>query len=338
MTDLIFTYALTHISKYRLNPFKIGVSAVSDAIPAYAFIGEFYFNRQEQFGYTIKDSFLTPAVHIKDDIFMYHKPENYVKKFPSTRYLTTFQQLITQLTSYSGHSKFRFTVAGEEKYLNVFGGYLSDDEDNILLLLTVKKENFMLTNLGNRVCLSKSNIFVDRPDNPSAPNELKVDKFRLYISSELISNPTYKNFYKRLDKEFIQPNLQKGVEVLITTSQKIENSIYSNNFKIEGETIEEINNSLKEKPLELLLMSEKDFLVELNVSDALNNITSTSTGIVGNFETTSGITINSISSNFTQDFHNFRSNFNERNPLEEGQTEGEDTFIIDSEPPSEPPF
>lgn len=338
MTDLIFTYALTHISKYRLNPFKIGVSTVSDALPAYAFIGEFYFNRQEQFGYTIKDSFLTPAVHIKDDIFMYHKPENYVKKFPSTRYLTTFQQLITQLTSYSGHSKFRFTVAGEEKYLNVFGGYLSDDEDNILLLLTVKKENFMLTNLGNRVCLSKSNIFVDRLDNPSAPNELKVDKFRLYISSELISNPTYKNFYKRLDKEFIQPNLQKGVEVLITTSQKIENSVYSNNFKIEGETIEEINNTLKEKPLELLLISEKDFLAEV-ISNALNNTTSTSTGIIGNFETTSGTTFNSVSSGFVQNFHNFIGNFDDvRNPLEEQSPENEDTFIIDSEPPSEPPF
>lgn len=333
MTDLIFTYALSHISRYRLNPFKVGTSDVNDAIPAYAFLGEFYSNCQGH--NAIKDSFSVPAVHIKDDVFMYHKPDNYVKKFPITSYLTNFQQLISQLTSYSGHSKFKFTIAGEEKYLNAFGGYLSDDEDNILFLLTVKKENFLLASFGGDVHLSKSNIFVDRPDNPSVPTELKIDKFRLYISLELISNPTYKNFYKRLNKEFIQPNLEKGMEVLITTSQKIENSTYSNNFKIGGETIEEINNDLKERPLELLLMSERAFLVGIEASNTLGSITSTNMGTLG---TAPIIATSNTSSDFAQDFH-IRSDFNDRSiSLEEDQPEDEDTLIIDSSPPSEEPF
>lgn len=70
------------------------------------------------------------------------------------------------------------------------------------------------------------------PENTFTPdgNDVYYDKLRLYVSLEFRTDVIYKNIYARINKEYIQECFEKGVEVVYTTSEKIDKYIFTNPY------------------------------------------------------------------------------------------------------------
>ena len=70
------------------------------------------------------------------------------------------------------------------------------------------------------------------PENTFTPdgNDVYYDKLRLYVSLEFMTDVIYKNIYARINKEYIQECFEKGVEVVYTTSEKIDKYIFTNPY------------------------------------------------------------------------------------------------------------
>lgn len=70
------------------------------------------------------------------------------------------------------------------------------------------------------------------PENTFTPdgNDVYYDKLRLYVSIEFMTDVIYKNIYARINKEYIQECFEKGVEVVYTTSEKIDKYIFTNPY------------------------------------------------------------------------------------------------------------
>lgn len=70
------------------------------------------------------------------------------------------------------------------------------------------------------------------PENTFTPDgkDVYYDKLRLYISTEFMTDIIYKNIYARINKEYIQECFEKGVEIIYTTSEKIDKYIFTNPY------------------------------------------------------------------------------------------------------------
>ena len=126
-------------------------------------------------------------------------------------------------------------ISNQEYYqIYVMRGYLVDDWDNILLCL----------------CTKSRNIF-------DKEGELITSNLKLFVSNELINNSIYKNVFRQLNKEYIDFFYKNDIDVVFTTSKKIQNSIFGNHFKLEFKNINELNNHLKTEVKHLLNFDEK---------------------------------------------------------------------------------
>lgn len=165
---------------------------------------------------------------IINDVYLYRKPERLSLQPGLTSY-HQYGNLFEALKSYNGTIKYLFSHNDEPYYLNVMRGYIADNNDNILLLLTTKQ--FAIFD-------NEHNII----KNP----------LRLYISTEFMKNDIYKNVYKRIEKEYISKFYDEDIEVVFTTSEKIENSMFRNNFNVEFNNISELSEILLTEPQAIL--------------------------------------------------------------------------------------
>ena len=169
--------------------------------------------------------------YVTNDVYLYNKPE---KK--DTWSIKTYPDFLKYVKQSLSLRKFKYVLEGVEELLYFMQGYIADKEDNILLLLTVKN-NFMFNSVD---------ITLDK------------DSFRLYISTKFIKNPIYKNFYKKLQKEYIDRFLEEDIEVVYTTSEKIHNSVFKDGFEINYNSLTELTELLHTEPAEILNFNEED--------------------------------------------------------------------------------
>lgn len=171
---------------------------------------------------------------ISNDVYLYRKPErlNLISTFSSH---DTYIQLIKVLENNVANIRYMFTYNDVQHYLNIRLGYIADSQDNILLLLTT------------------NDFFIFDKDK-----KLKKNCLRLYISTEFIKNEIYKNFYKRLEKDYISKFYEKDIEVVFTTSQKIEEKTFKHNFNLEFNNLTELETLLAEEPNSIMAWEEEE--------------------------------------------------------------------------------
>lgn len=209
------------------SKYKLATTDLTEYFPVYA---TFERNRFDSYHYdnTENEPHNKLAELIINDVYLYRKPE----RVSLQRNITTqnhYVNLFQALESGNGTIKYLFSYNDEPHYLNVMRGYIADNNDNILLLLTTKQYSIF----------DSHNTLIKAP-------------LRLYISTELMRNEIYKNLYKRIEKEYISWFYDEDIEVIFTTSEKIEKSIFRNSFNVEFNNISELSEILLTEPQSIL--------------------------------------------------------------------------------------
>jgi len=165
-----------------------------------------------------------PSTEIVDNIFLYYKHKNPIK----VRHyydINTYSQLFSSMKSDARISVFRFILDGRYYKIASSRGYLSDKDDNILLIL----------------CTNSRSV--------NAEGEIDTQNLKLFVSTEFQDNEIYKNIYKRVYREYIQYCYVNNIDVVFSTSEKIEEQVFNNNFELKFNNLtelkEHLNNEVK---------------------------------------------------------------------------------------------
>lgn len=228
------------------SKYKLATTDLTEYFPVYI---TFERNRIASYNYGYDNNQLHNklAELIINDVYLYRKPERLSLQPGLTTY-HNYNYLFEALKVNNGTIKYLFSHNEEPYYLNVMRGYIADNNDNILLLLTTKEYH----------------IF----DNTPKEN-LKKDVLRLYVSTELMKNEIYKNIYKKIEKEYINEFYDQDIEVVFTTSEKIENNIFRNNFTVKFDSIMQLSEILLTEPENIL---NYNFDVEVVVTSNTDDV------------------------------------------------------------------
>lgn len=254
--------------KIKNDIYTVGTSNKNEFIPLYTLL-----ESKRLSGYNPDSSNFSE--HIVNNIFMYHKPIfSDGISFSEFEFCRTMPNLLSVFVSYDRNGIYRFKLGEDYIYVNVGGGYLMDTAGNILLMLCCKSPE-IIQGVSDAV-LSTSHVKVDRQYLP--------EKLRLMVSTELIRNVQYKNFYKRIEKEILQSMYDMKIDVIFSTSEKIEQSLFKNDFEVSFNTLEELNETLNSGIGNILFQPETETIpVEVNPITEINPIIDSSTeGIQAN--------------------------------------------------------
>lgn len=116
--------------------------------------------------------------------------------------------------------RFLFNVKKEAHELFISNGIIMDGNEDILMVLTT-----------NSYYLQK--------------NRKSMANYRLYVSSEFMTNPTYKNIWKKINDEYVTEMYQNEIDVVTTTSAKIDKLLFNAKPKIEYGSIEQLSQNLR---------------------------------------------------------------------------------------------
>lgn len=182
-------------NKYiHFNEFEIGSNADTAFIPWYSFFFREY----------IVDT---------KDVYAYHKPKPMVN---GTTSISQYDDLFTVLNNKQlNGGVFYFTIAGEQKKIWVYNGYILDENFNSLMVLTVKDYYSM------------------EPDN-----------CRILISSEFITNPIYKNVWKKIESDYIGDAYVKDIEVRTINSKRIDKMLFPSKPPIVYDNLTELKDMM----------------------------------------------------------------------------------------------
>ena len=213
------------------NPFVIGTTDKALYQPFYSISTR---GQMERFAYGV---FKEPSKHIRTDegFYYYMKPNIDIEDF---RYLGTYKSLFFHLQDNLKRGVYEFKYDNNSYQLNAFKGCLLDRYGNILLMLAVENEE----------------VF-----QRGESYKFDYSKFRLFVSTNLITDDIYTNFYKKLYSEFIEKLIKLGVETIFSSSEKIQNVVYANNFNVEFNTITELNEHLSSGIGDLLFTDYSEF-------------------------------------------------------------------------------
>lgn len=155
--------------------------------------------------------------HIIGDVYMYYKPEQVSRSWVASGYPEFFRALNTHVEG----KLYAFKIGDDTHEVGVGRGYITDTNNKFLLLLT--------SNSQMRWREMKDTGFKN---------------LRLYLSTEFILNPIYKNLYKKITTEYINEFYEKGIEVLFVHSDEIEKQCFANEFRIEFNNLQELDEHL----------------------------------------------------------------------------------------------
>lgn len=126
----------------------------------------------------------------------------------------------------TGLTKLKYTNKKIKYYMKVHFGYLSDMEDNIQLVLCVRKEGITSINKGHK--LNKKN-------------------YKLFVSTEFSTDPIKKPVYNKVLKEYINNLFVCGVEVSYLSSKDIEDIVYRRNTDLDFTSVDSMNTFFKDE-------------------------------------------------------------------------------------------
>jgi len=194
---------------FKANHFVSGVTSSNEFFPI--FIADVpWYKRKSNNGEPYFE-------RIGNNVRMYRKPKNLSdQKYGSyNRYIDLFDLLKGKGEPVT----FEFSSDNVRQVLTVMKGYIADKNDKILLLLAT----------------SETNVYKENVDRHTGIETETTDysKLKLFISNELYTNPVYSNLLRKLEKNYFQYCYENNVDVVSTTSENIEKSVFSNPFKLD---------------------------------------------------------------------------------------------------------
>ena len=193
-------------SNYRTK--TIGTSDCNEYIPVYAISSHTLL--------TFKDS--------NTEVMEYNMPISGIQNY---NYVRTYSDLIQRIRDSRGPCKYNFKLAGVNHNLNVDRGIVYDNNENVLMCLTINKDYLFSVD---------SEVLKTNPD---------YTQFVVFISN-LLDDPTYKNIKKKLNELYI--GIAKEIGLDIVTTSRINNWLFKNNVKpLKFKSISEMNKHLKDE-------------------------------------------------------------------------------------------
>jgi len=195
--------------------------------------------QKEQFVYHNFDNGLIKSIFEKTGIYYLF---DYKNLYPE-------KLIYNDLLFYLKHTKYVYNYKLSDKIsLQVTNNYIINNNNEILLCLGYKENKL---------------------------DFLNDDNFKLFISTELINNPDYSNFYKKLYKEYILLFIKEGIKVEFLNEKNFLMTMFNNGVDYDKNfnSLDEINEFLKNKKIDSLLtfdiQEHKDFvkLEEENVEE-----------------------------------------------------------------------
>jgi hypothetical protein len=182
------------------------------------------------------------SVKVGEFSYLYHKPEaGDIRQSRPVKY----DAFLGQLTAGISRAVFALTAAAEEtNIVTCLKGFIADTRNRPLLVLTTSTKH----------CFQYS--------QETGEEELLTDKLRLYVSTEFMSNPIYKNLYKKVYTEYIQECFEAGVEVVFTTSDIIDNLMYQTEFELDYKNLTELSQHLSDPDIGNALFFDVDAALE----------------------------------------------------------------------------
>jgi len=188
----------------------MGISDVNEYYPVYTVFNEGDF-RSSNFPGDHKVS-----ENIVGSIFLYRKPslESASYIFGSNKY----SDLKAGFENSLRMKVFKFNYADLAHRIYFCKGYIADERDNILMVLTTNSRN----------------IFDDE-------GHLKHKHLKMYVANELITTEYYKNVFRKLNSMYLNYCYQNNVEVVFTSSERIEKQVFGDGFNVKFSSITELN-------------------------------------------------------------------------------------------------
>lgn len=220
--------------------------------------GEVHYNK-EVIGTTCCNS-LIPVFTLQDRLnrssYSYHKnienTNSHLYYKPSISIVNGGSRKFEDFLAYFcyGYSslRFRFKIGGEDNSVVVTGNSVLDEQGNILSILTFKQE------------FVPSTSYLDVSSIEDSRGNLNHDALVLVVSTEFTINPIYKNLYKKFYKEVVEMAIDKNVDVLLVSKDKIDEKLFKNSFKIEINNINTLNELLNDEIGNILFEEEEALL------------------------------------------------------------------------------
>lgn len=237
--------------------FKVGTTFNNDYFPLYS-----QFNNK----------------NITDDVFMYYKPKLSIR---SQYNISKYDRLFKKLNYSMNFHKYRFDFNKEQECISLLKGYIVDSNNNILLMVGINK--YFDNNLQDA-------LITELEENRVVVKDENYSKFKLFISTEFINNPMYSNIWKKLNSVYVQEYYKKNIPVEFTTSDKIDEMFFGNEFKVKFDSITKLSEHLNNDVIEILkgdytyvapiVETTPEFVVDYDESESINlgNVTVESTG------------------------------------------------------------
>jgi len=192
--------------------------------------------------------------YVEDDTILYD--------FPKLGYRTqsaSATTLIKSLTARRGLIQTRYTYKNTSYMVHMGQGLILSATGKVLLCLGIKKERFLLEAEG--ISYSDDlNFRIFSDDDYYRDYFVGYNEFILYISTDMFLQPEYEALYKKIQKDYINYCYLKGVEVRILASQTIEQNTFANEFKIQFNTIQELDYNLRNE-VKFLLSNPVSYFV-----------------------------------------------------------------------------
>lgn len=132
-------------------------------------------------------------------------------------------------------------------WLYIVKGLIYNEKGEIMLCLTIDRDEYHYNNEA---------ILFDSEEH----NFLGYQSYTLFLATEFITNPNYATFLRRFNKAYVDFCYSKGVEVRIMPSKRIEANTFANEFKIDFNSIDEMNRCLREEVGKILVERDSYFL------------------------------------------------------------------------------
>lgn len=180
---------------------------------------------------------------LNNNILLFKKPTGNYYIGSALRY----DSLISTFYGYNHNNLivFNFKIDEVEEQLYIMPGFIMDKRSKVILMMLVKEQ-----------------LSCNDTDNTHSykVTEEGERKHKLFISNTFVTNPLYKNVFKRINKDIIQSlMLDTNVDVIYTRND-ITDLVYKNDYNISHSTITELDSTLQGTEIrELITFDSVDY-------------------------------------------------------------------------------
>lgn len=200
----------------------------------------------EIFGHSYHSEFIPFSAFLAPNSVQLYNNDEFVffpVKFLSQGYTGTISNFIYSIFSLSSSSSVKVSKSGEEfKIEQSFGEVRRKGEEKILFKFAYRKKK---GNIKEEEFKDFKN-FILGGEVKNYGHKRLWEKVHIFVSSELLLNPLYENFYRRINKDVFMPLIEKGATIEYSSPYNIYSKIFVNGVDFKIKSIEDLEILTKE--------------------------------------------------------------------------------------------